>query len=232
MTSKEKIFRAITSASGQSHSPDKVDFTTRPRDNHSNFQKSNEDIIHRYMNAVERSGGKAFRFISLDEMLSWVKEFIKKDQCSRIYVSLDETLCRLAESISKFAKENDVEIKLHKDELLTESQRVELRKYLEVTDISLTKGLAGFADTGAVAIYSQAGEARAATLLPTTHICILNKENIYHDMDTALPVLEKLMIEKNPSAITFICGPSRTADIEKVLVTGVHGPKNFILCII
>ncbi len=232
MTSKEKIFQAITSALGQSQSPDKIDFTTRLRYNHINFQKSDEDIIHAYMNAVEKSGGKAFHFITPDEMFSWIKGFIKNNQCSRIYVSLDETLCRLAESISMFAKENDVEIKLHKDEVLTESQRVELRKYLEVTDISLTKGFAGFADTGAVAIYSQTGEARAATLLPTTHICILNKDNIYPDMDTALPTLGKLMIEKNPSAITFICGPSRTADIEKVLVTGVHGPKNFILCII
>lgn len=80
------------------------------------------------------------------------------------------------------------------------------------------------ADTGTVCMDATDINKRLISSLPTVHIAILKKENILPDMLTTLTKYSG----KVPGHLSFITGPSRTSDIERVLTIGVHGPCRFI----
>ncbi len=65
---------------------------------------------------------------------------------------------------------------------------------------------------------------RTTSVYAPVHICIAYTSQLVYDVKDAL-TLAKNKYAKLPSLITFATGPSRTADIEKTLVVGVHGPK-------
>jgi L-lactate dehydrogenase complex protein LldG len=64
------------------------------------------------------------------------------------------------------------------------------------------------------------------------HICIAYTSQLLFDLKDALLLLKEKYAGNIPSLITFATGPSRTADIEKTLVTGVHGPKEVYLFLV
>jgi len=81
------------------------------------------------------------------------------------------------------------------------------------------------ADTGSLVQDQAAPEQRLVSSLPTIHLAILPTRNI-------LPGKAELFTRMNPSVsryIAFITGPSRTADIERVLTIGVHGPERLVI---
>ena len=92
----------------------------------------------------------------------------------------------------------------------------------------LTGTLAGISETGTILVPSGVGCPLTASLLPNIHLAVLFSENIVDDLSTALNIPQI----KDLSSITFISGPSRTADIEMTLSIGVHGPeKVHIFCV-
>jgi len=81
------------------------------------------------------------------------------------------------------------------------------------------------AETGTIALESTDETVRLATTLPTRHFVILDPQKIVADGQAAIPYVRQLH-EKTPQTyLAYITGPSRTADIERVLTIGVHGPK-------
>ena len=89
-----------------------------------------------------------------------------------------------------------------------------------LADVGLTGAAFGVANTGTLVLTSDAG--RKASLLPMTHICFLRVSQLVPTMAEAL---ERGLSERDlPSAWVQATGPSRTADIELTLTTGVHGP--------
>jgi L-lactate dehydrogenase complex protein LldG len=66
---------------------------------------------------------------------------------------------------------------------------------------------------------------RTSSIYAPIHICIAYNRQMVYDLKDALLFLKEKYTAQMPSMITFASGPSRTADIEKTLVTGVHGPK-------
>jgi L-lactate dehydrogenase complex protein LldG len=81
------------------------------------------------------------------------------------------------------------------------------------------------ADTGTLVQDSTAIEQRLVSSLPTIHIAIAPTSGLLPDMPT---LLTRLKPDKS-AYIAMITGPSRTADIERVLTIGVHGPKRLII---
>jgi L-lactate dehydrogenase complex protein LldG len=98
-----------------------------------------------------------------------------------------------------------------------------MRSNLAGVDIGFTYADIGIAETGTLVVNCPGEELRLATMICEYHICILPKSRIVEDALEAEPQLREYM--SNPSDYTaFITGPSRTADIERVLTIGVHGP--------
>ncbi len=81
------------------------------------------------------------------------------------------------------------------------------------------------ADTGTVVLESTAEAVRMATTLPERHFVLLDPRKIVADGAAAVPLMRRMHQERPQAFLAWITGPSRTADIERVLTIGVHGPR-------
>ena len=85
----------------------------------------------------------------------------------------------------------------------------------------VTAAFCGIADSGTIVLHHSATEGRRViTLLPDWHLCILNASQV---VETLARVLRRC--EQPPALVTYISGPSATADIEMTRIKGVHGPR-------
>ncbi len=96
---------------------------------------------------------------------------------------------------------------------------------LSTCDVSLTGCEYLIARTGSIVMSSAQLSGRNTSVYAPIHICIAFSNQLVYDIKEGLQLLKKKYGEKLPSFITLATGPSRTADIEKTLVVGVHGPK-------
>lgn len=86
--------------------------------------------------------------------------------------------------------------------------------------ITIEEAFGGVAETGTIICSSSSGKFLQASLLPEHHVAIVPHEKIFASFSDFFASLSTM-----PTNLTLITGPSRTADIEKTLVIGVHGPK-------
>jgi L-lactate utilization protein LutC len=106
----------------------------------------------------------------------------------------------------------------------------ELREVCAQVNIGITSADYALGDTGTLVTIASPAEARLMSLLPPAHLAVLPKERILTGLD------ELFTVVPNPAEITssmvLITGPSRTADIEQILVRGVHGPGQVTVVIV
>jgi len=110
-----------------------------------------------------------------------------------------------------------------------ESERRRLRGVIAEADLGVTGADLAIAETGTLVLVSAAGRPRSTSLLPACHVAVFDGTTLVESLEQAGLALEAWHDGPAPSergaAITFITGPSRTADIELTLTRGVHGPK-------
>jgi L-lactate dehydrogenase complex protein LldG len=87
------------------------------------------------------------------------------------------------------------------------------------------------ARTGSI-VLSAKTSGRIPSVYTPIHICIAYTSQLVYDLKDAIPKLLQKYNGQLPSLVTFATGPSRTADIEKTLVVGVHGPKEVYLFLV
>lgn len=103
---------------------------------------------------------------------------------------------------------------------------------LETCDASVTGCEYLVARTGTIVLSAAQESGRAVSVYAPVHICIAYSNQLLYDAKDALQAIKEKYGKNIPSFITFASGPSRTADIEKTLVTGVHGPKEVFLFLV
>ena len=96
-------------------------------------------------------------------------------------------------------------------------------------DLGVTSCDCLVAQTGSIVVNARASGGRALSVLPPTHLVIAGRDQIVPDLVSAMALLRTRYDKHWPSALSVITGPSRTADIEKILVMGAHGPKRLLL---
>lgn len=84
------------------------------------------------------------------------------------------------------------------------------------------------ARTGTIVLSSKQESGRTVSVYAPVHICIAKADQLVYDIEEGLQQIRENDAPNLPSMITLATGPSRTADIEKTLVVGVHGPKEVI----
>lgn len=100
-------------------------------------------------------------------------------------------------------------------------------------DAAITGCEALVARTGSIVLSSAQPSGRTTSVYAPVHICIAYTDQLVYDIRDALQALrEKYGLAGLPSLISFATGPSRTADIEKTLVVGVHGPGEVYLFLV
>ena len=102
------------------------------------------------------------------------------------------------------------------------TDREELRELCATVDVGITSADYALADTGTLVLLSSPREARMISLLPPAHIAVVPRARILTGLDELFALLPNPA--ETTSSMVLITGPSRTADIEQILVRGVHGP--------
>ncbi len=98
--------------------------------------------------------------------------------------------------------------------------------------LCISSARAGIADTGSLLMELTDPAERGATALPVLHAVFLRATDIVPTLSELAHELERLLQAAGPAYLSITTGPSRTADIERVLTIGVHGPKELHVLII
>jgi len=88
------------------------------------------------------------------------------------------------------------------------------------------------ARTGSVMVSSALSSGRRFNVFPPVHIIVAYSSQLVYDLSDAYNNMRQKYPGALPSMISVITGPSRTADIEKTLILGAHGPKEFIVFVV
>ena len=96
---------------------------------------------------------------------------------------------------------------------------------LNSSDVAITTCEALVARTGSIILSSAQPSGRTTSVYAPIHICLAYTDQLVYDVRDGLQLIKEKYKARMPSLVTFATGPSRTADIEKTLVVGVHGPK-------
>jgi len=103
---------------------------------------------------------------------------------------------------------------------------------LEQCDAAVTACDALIAQTGSVLLTAASAGGRALSVLPPHHVVVATIDQLLPDLPAAYALLEERYRQDWPSFATFITGPSRTGDIERILVLGAHGPRQLTILLI
>ena len=96
---------------------------------------------------------------------------------------------------------------------------------MESCDAAITGCDFLIAQTGSLLISGPSAGGRALSVLPPHHVVIAEASQMVPDLVTALQQARLRYASQWPSFLSFVTGPSRTGDIERILVLGAHGPK-------
>lgn len=147
---------------------------------------------------------------SPEEVAGRIAEYFKSKGIKRIAMPVSQTLERLG--ISAALRGAGLEVKTWDQMTLDELYDFDA----SVTDVSWA-----IAETGSLVIKSGAAHGRSISLVPVVHVAVVEAKNCVADLIDLMEILGREGVGNN---VTIITGPSKTADIEGALVTGVHGP--------
>jgi len=131
----------------------------------------------------------------------------------------------LAEHFNKLCYQNQwTKIYCEEEKWKSIIQPNSLYKDIATCEAAITSCEFLIARTGSI-VLSSVHQGRIPSVYAPVHICIAYTSQLVYDVKDGLSALKEKYRQFLPSLITFASGPSRTADIEKTLVVGVHGPK-------
>jgi L-lactate utilization protein LutC len=148
--------------------------------------------------------------LSADELPAKLIDFLRLHRCEKIGISASPLFDRLA--IPEKIEQAGLTVHRWPDSTLDAAYDL---------DCGVTDVYAAVAETGSLVIRPTAQHGRALSLVPPIHIAVVEPQKIVPDL---IDLLAQINAESPPPNITLITGPSKTADIEGALVTGVHGP--------
>jgi L-lactate dehydrogenase complex protein LldG len=96
---------------------------------------------------------------------------------------------------------------------------------LEACDAGITTCDVLVAQSGSLVVNSRTSGGRALSVLPPHHVVMARRDQLVGDLTAAFQRVEQIHGRNWPSMISLVTGPSRTGDIERILVFGAHGPK-------
>ncbi len=188
-----------------------------------------EELLSRFTAELEAVGGTVHR-ADASAVLALVARIARARRLSRL-VTWSESALGLPGLAGRLRAGGleVVDASLHGGQRETPESVQGIRTELERGEIGLTGVDYAVADTGSLVLWSGPGKGRLVSSLPVVHVAILRPGQLLGAWEDVGVLLEALHRQapptSSPSAITFITGPSRTADIGLSLTRGAHGPK-------
>ncbi|MDP4264964.1 MAG: lactate utilization protein [Bacteroidota bacterium] len=174
------------------------------------YQPLQQELAVEFAEQFSKLQGKFIYCLNHQELSSQLNTIVAAHQWNKIYCREEKLLATLRQhTFDNFA---DVELK--------------------DCDVSITGCEAVVARTGSIVLSAAQQSGRTVSVYAPIHICIAYTNQLVYDIKDALQGIKDKYGNKLPSLISFATGPSRTADIEKTLVVGVHGPKEVYLFLV
>lgn len=205
-SAKENILKKIRQALSQS-TP--IPFP-QSEGHHSVFQPATQDPEIEFAEQFARLQGKFIFCVDHQELVAQLNTLIATRSWKKVYCREDKLKATLKEySFDNFAGMD-----------------------LAECDAAVTTCELLVARTGSIVMSAAGPSGRTVSVYAPIHICIAYTDQLVYDIRDGLQLLKEKYQHHLPSLITFATGPSRTADIEKTLVVGVHGPKEVYLFLV
>jgi L-lactate dehydrogenase complex protein LldG len=196
---------------------------------------SKPELLRLFRRKAEQAAAQVHHLASVEEALSFSVEICnRKEACRLLAAGCEADLSPKARDLcdsrpTKVIAAPDLD-KNHYRFLQNQCQAdghfavfKSLRPYVGGIDIGITWARFGIAETGTLVVDSTDEDLRLATMISEIHIVLLPEASIVETAnDIEMPL--RAMMEAGGSYTAMITGPSRTADIERVLALGVHGP--------
>ena len=204
---------------------------------------SRPELIRLFRYKAEQVSAQVHHQSTVEEALRFAVEICnQKEACKLLAAGCEADLSPDARTLcdsrsAKIIAAPDLEKKHYRflqDQCKTnglEAVSEELRPYVGGIDIGITWAQFGIAETGTLVIDSTDEDLRLATMISEIHIALLPVESI---VESAADIENQLrsMMQADGNYTAMITGPSRTADIERVLALGVHGPLELYVLMI
>ncbi len=205
-TSREKVLKSVRDALVNQMQPPYVDEDYA--DNIYKRSDSDYDDVD-FAEALAKVGGQFVFNSTAEEFADNVKTFLKSEKIQSIHC-YDERLQSLLNDSGIFC--------------------INSRDEFESCEVGITGCEFLIARLGSIMVSSKQSSGRKGFFWPPVHIVVAFSDQLVYDLKHALKAMkEKYKDMGLPSLITVITGPSRTADIEKTLVMGAHGPEKLIV---
>jgi len=190
----------------------KVDYVSNPPEEKGDiFIPLNEDKIVAFAENFNKTAGQLIYCHKTEDFYDKLFEFKRQRKLEHVFCWGDE----LSEQISNAG----VEIIKSKTQ------------FIQTCEAGITQCESLIARTGSILVSSALGGGRELSIYPPIHIVVGYTSQVVDEVEEALEKIKNTYSEL-PSMLSLTSGPSRTADIEKTLVMGAHGPKELVLFLI
>ena len=187
-----------------------------------------EELMSRLQESAERAGWMVARVASAQEAARHIESLAREKEARSVLrskhpvlegLSLETLLAGAGIEVGVTAVEGEV------DEAGREEQRRLLRQQAIEADIGVTGVDYAVAETGTAVLLPRKGVSRLVSLLPPVHVAVVQRGEVLPSLDELFTLQRReFLAGEMGSYMSLITGPSRSADIEYTLVTGVHGP--------
>lgn len=171
--------------------------------------------LSRFMEAARRVGAEVTQL----EGLQNVADYVAANSTGKALVP--ETALAAKYNLGSLLKETGVDV--HEDSF---------RNAGNFPGAGVTFCNFAMADTGTVVLESTMEDIRLATTLPEKHFVIVDPETVLEDNLAAVAPMTQMHMGNEPRFMAYVTGPSRTADIERVLTIGCHGPRELHILVV
>ncbi len=179
-----------------------------------------DGLVEQFASEMEGVGGTVRHLASMDEVCGYLDALSPGPGQSTIIVT--SRLAERAPALARWVAERAPGAVLDGDPDGDDARRARLL----AADVGVTGSEYAIADTGTLVLVAGVERHRLLSLLPPVHVCVLYRDRIVANLPELLGRLrEEPQPADLPLSITFITGPSRSADIELTLARGVHGPR-------
>ena len=189
------------------------------------------DLLDRMDEMAAQNGWQVHRSASFEDAVGYVVALVRENGAGLIVRSDHDLLKRMP--LDTALRKQGARVKVAKTS--RSAGRWQLREEMARAHLGITGVDYAIAETGTCVLLSCQGVSRVVSLLPPIHVAIVEAHQVYETLDD-LFALRRLAFQEGRgdmgSYMSFISGPSRTADIEQTIVIGVHGPKEVHLVLL
>lgn len=180
------------------------------------------DLLSRFTQAAQKVGCRVAEVQDVQAACRYIGDLAKTKQAKLIQTASHDLLDQLG--LRSFLENSEIRVSGPDPEGLL------------MADVGVSDAIVGIAETGSLLTHLDPVDSRLVTMLPPTHVALLKREDLVESLEDGIAMTRNRILERHAqgqaSYISWITGPSRTADIERALTIGVHGPRELHIVLI